>query len=307
MSPLNPPTSRPETPPHHPIFGISLPIPCIEGTIAAILPHEKLLYINQLSSGKSFNNRIYFLAVERSRLSTPAPVQVQELVLKVNGRFFGPEKIQNEVSCLKILAKCCADLPVPRVVAWSEDGQTVTIPSGPSIDSHATRRIELASADDGGGAQQPGWILMTRFPGELADLPSMGGAAMVSVGAQLAEMVASWRFHVPATYHCGNLLFRSGFSADDTSDADFDFNRGNAVSKDVSDTLVVRGLLGDGIPPSGPIRSVVELHQVRLQSKLHELQTSSTYAPSRALVPLISEFITESLPKLFEPDDNTLP
>ncbi len=68
-----------------------------------------------LSRGRSFNNRIYF---PQLRLGSPDSEgqglrEDLELVLKVNGRYFGADKIQNEVGCLWLLEKYCSRVPAP--------------------------------------------------------------------------------------------------------------------------------------------------------------------------------------------------
>ncbi|KAK0647091.1 hypothetical protein B0T16DRAFT_429666 [Cercophora newfieldiana] len=292
---MPPESTRPGTPPHHPIFGVTLSRSHIEAIFAALYPQSELLSVSQLESGKSFNNRIYFLSLGQSCGSLTTPKETRELLLKVNGRFFGSDKIQNEVACLRILEQYCPELPVPRVIAWSEDGRTITIPSWD--DNYAThKKLPIPLEDE--SAQHPGWILMTRLPGEAVSSLTLDDTAMSSIGAQLAEMVAAWRLNVPHTNNCGNLLF---YPSDivGPSNIDIDLGHEDARPAGVADAFIVRGLLGDGIPPSKPITSVLELHRIRFQAKLHELQTVSTFAPNRELVPEISNFITTSLTKLF--------
>ena len=297
--------SRPGTPPHHPTFGVSLPQEYIQDTIAILYPNGKLRSIEQLPTGKSFNNRIYFVSVDASSHPVPGPrADVQNLVLKVNGRFFGAHKIQNEVACLGILERYCPELPVPRVVAWSEDGSIIQTKmaseGGPPV--HA--QPDLSSAR----GRHPGWILMTRLPGEpfssVIDTVRDGEAVQASVGQQLAEIVASWRTKVPPARHCGNILI---VPRDGKKDAKTEAGESTELDDvpeltgSVPRKLAIRGLLGDGIPPSQtPISSVLDLHRVRFRAKLRELETVDTYAPNRgALVPLVSHFIAETLPHLF--------
>jgi len=289
------PVPRPGTPPHHPIFGVRLARPHIDSIFGALYPYSKLLSVSQLESGKSYNNRIYSLSVGQPSTSSTAPPETRELILKVNGRFFGSDKIQNEVACLRILDQYCSHLPVPRIIAWSDDGRTITIPSW---DEDYTSRQKVPIPIEDKSAQQPGWILMTRLPGEAVSSLTLDDTAMSSIGAQLAEMVTSWRLNVPHTSYCGNLLFHSSDS-DNASIVDFDLRHEEARPAGAGDAFIVRGLLGDGIPPSDPITSVLDLHRIRLQAKLRELQTSNTYAPNRDLAPQISDFITNSLPKLY--------
>ncbi|KAK4444212.1 kinase-like domain-containing protein [Podospora aff. communis PSN243] len=296
---------RPGTPPHHPIFGVKLPISHIEAIFAAIYPHRTLLSVSQLPSGRSFNNRIYFLSIARSNetsgASPGAPGDVLQLVLKVNGRFFGPDKIQNEVSCLRILEQYCPDVPVPRIIAWSENGRTIAMPS--SDEDYGTRQdVPIPLGDN--STLHPGWILMTRMPGEPISSLTLDGPAMSSIGAQLADMVASWRRNIPHTSNCGNLLFSSSSLAD-PSNVDIDLGHEDARPSGPTDAFIVRGLLGDGIAPGLPISSTLDLHRIRLEHKLQELNTNTTYAPNRDLVPTLSEFVLHTLPRLFPANHNS--
>lgn len=290
-------TPRPGTPPHHPIAGVSLPTSFIETIFKAVYPDSDPPTIEQLPSGRSYNNRIYFLTVPETPSTPP-----KRLVLKVNGRFFGPAKIQNEVACLRILQRYCPDLPVPRVIAWATSGRTVTFPS--DADKLPKHPIPLPVEGD---SQHPGWILMTRVPGEpLSSVSLTDSKVMDAVGAQLADMVATWRTKVPQSRHCGNLIFRPVNAVNyPEPDVDLRHNPTHWASSSQADDLMVRGLLGDDITRTDPISSVPKLHRVILQAKLHELQTKEIYAytANRELAPAISEFITNTLPKVFR--DNT--
>ena len=82
------------------------------------LPGTKVLSIQPLEWVKSFNNRICFIKLSQSD-SDPS-LLIEEVVLKLSGRFFGPEKVQNEVACLYLLEKHCPSVPTPRVLAWAD-------------------------------------------------------------------------------------------------------------------------------------------------------------------------------------------
>jgi len=45
--------------------------------------------------------------------------------------------------------------------------------------------------------------------------------------------------------------------------------------------------------------SVFDLHRIRLETNLRELETNNTFTPNRDLAPEVSHFITNTLPKLF--------
>lgn len=145
----------PATPPHHPTYNIHLSLPSVQKICTSVFPSSILnnLSIRTLPHGGSFNNRIYFLSFQSEELH----------VLKLNGRFFGIDKVQNEVSCMLLLEKCCPEIPVPRVVAWSEDGEEIVVRDG-----NATRvgigYVNTKSNDSDGGKGK-GWILMTCLPG----------------------------------------------------------------------------------------------------------------------------------------------
>ncbi|KAK1758880.1 kinase-like domain protein [Echria macrotheca] len=272
-----PERSRSPTPPHHPIHGVSLPEAHIEKIAEIVFPGREAINIRQLESGKSFNNRIYYLDF---------PGELQNnlgCVLKVNGRFFGADKIQNEVSCLNILGQYCPDIPSPSVVAWSEDGTTVAIPGHPPV-----------RLDEDVAPSSPGWILMTRVPGSPVSDLQLNDDDMTSICEQLADMVAQWRLRIPPQTYCGNLTFHSGPS--ESADIRLDIDPENSHG---SHTLAVRGLVDGAIRLSEPIASEVQLHRIRLEAKLCELNTDETYSPNRRLAPEICEFIEKTLPRLF--------
>ncbi|KAK5658113.1 hypothetical protein OQA88_2669 [Cercophora sp. LCS_1] len=222
--------------------------------------------IQQLESGNSFNNRIYFVTVNSG----------EQYVLKVNGRFFGAEKIQNEVCCLNVLQRWCPYIPSPRVVAWSEDGLTV-----------ATHKEEPICIDDNTAPASPGWILMTRVPGDPVSSLTLSSQDMASIGMQLANLIATWRSDIPTMPYCGNLVFRSGA-------ADIDL----AIHSNY-DRVSIRGLVDGDIRLADPISTSLQLQEVRLRAKLADLETNETYAPNRLVGPLVMKFMRETLPRLF--------
>ncbi|PHH84876.1 hypothetical protein CDD83_1241 [Cordyceps sp. RAO-2017] len=277
------------TPPHHPTAGVRLRSDQIRDIVRAAVPGAELISVTPLPSGRSFNNRIYFLAL-RHRPSglDPRPLEeeeeeqpLHEAVLKVNGRFFGGLKVQNEVACLLLLHRHCPHLPVPRALAWSEDGLAVTrapvpLRAASPPDAAAFERATTQATGHGG------WILMTRLPGEPLtsvslddDDPEEAGAG---VAAQLADMVATWRHQIPAQRHCGNVgLGRAGHG---------------------TDGLEIRGFLADGIESAEPVAGVNAFYRLRLADRLHELESAETYAPNRRLAAPLRAFMAETLPHL---------
>lgn len=110
--------------------------------------------IEQLPSGKSFNNRIYYVDIHTKlrsgeeslvcsdasdtgddepleRITSRRTPATTSYALKVIGRGFDARKIQNEIACLLLLEKYCPSMTVPRVLSWSEDGERVQTRSDP--------------------------------------------------------------------------------------------------------------------------------------------------------------------------------
>ena len=103
------PVGRSSTPPLYPKYGVHFSEAQITTIVQQSLQNTSLqLSISTLLSDQSFNNRIYFIDFSN---------EAGQYVLKVNGRFFGGAKIENEVCCLLLLNQFCPELPVPRVVS----------------------------------------------------------------------------------------------------------------------------------------------------------------------------------------------
>ena len=101
------------TPPTHPIYNIKFSRAKITYIISRIFPDREIGLIEQLETGKHFNNRIYYI-----KLNASANLEPTDLVLKISGRGFGPRKIQNEVRSLFLLEHYCPDVSSPKVHAW---------------------------------------------------------------------------------------------------------------------------------------------------------------------------------------------
>ena len=293
------PTTRPTTPPHIPIFGVAVKSTYVSEVITAAFPNHTLESITELPFGQSWNNRLYFLSVAppSATAASASPPEPLKWVLKVNGRFFGHEKVQNEVSCLKLVEKYCKEVSAPRVVAWSLDGASITVPTSRETVTDGERTAKISS--DGNSKQQPPWIIMTQLPGDRAASFSLDNRAMASVGSQLADIVASLRTNIPKARQCGNILFGPGRAA--AEDAELLNKQRISTDEESSiDGLRIRGLLGDGIQLGDreSISSALELHATRLRDKLRLLQTEDVHRPNRELVPLITHFLTETLPTL---------
>ncbi|KAI9038152.1 uncharacterized protein KD926_011287 [Aspergillus affinis] len=120
--------------------------------------------LSRLQHGKSFNNRIYFFKIyvpDNLLLHGLINGAVNELVLKLNGKFFDQTKSENEVSCLSLLEHFVPDIPAPRVLAWSDNKNSV-VHKLTGAGTLATTELEIDSEADG---QLQGWILMARLAG----------------------------------------------------------------------------------------------------------------------------------------------
>lgn len=249
---------RPVTPPHHPTAGVSITREEIECIGQHAFPGHQIVSLMQIQSGKSYNNRIYFLTLQDGE-------QQRRLVLKVNGRLWGASKVSNEVACLHLLSKHCPTIPVPEVVGWSEDGLEAIFSTG-----SGGKRTLVAPV----GSSHGGWILMTALPGRpLADL-DLDENTLTSVSRQLGDIVACWRKSIPAQLECGNI----------------------SLGPDAS--LRIRHNIQDGMYFDGPVTSSGEFEQVKLNKNIEKLKTDATYAPNRHLVKELDTFVAEDLPSL---------
>ena len=286
----------PTTPPHHPTYNVRFSKTTLSSIVSHSLPGTRLESAEQLESGKSFNNRIYFLKVTSASGSdsTSGLYQIpaeQETVLKVSGQFFGPEKVQNEVSCLLLLEKYCPIVPAPRVLAWSEGGSTLR---------RVSRSESLAAVDltfhvqenTDPGVSGPGWILMSRRPGRplrRADLEEGHGHEIVK---QLAQSMAQWRQRLPPSSHIGN------FKHEPAINSLFPHEIYESFSGNVP-RIHVDGLVLCHYVPPGHISTCLDYYKVKLEDQLMKLETEPVFAARRDEVsPLVRSFIQDVLPKL---------
>ncbi|KAG8409539.1 hypothetical protein J3459_017366 [Metarhizium acridum] len=144
---------RLQTPPHQPNAGVAMSREEMEAIVDSAFPQSKLTNVSAVSTCDSFNNRIYFLQADNT---------TEEVVLKINGRYFGPAKVQNEVACLRQSEKHCPQIPSPRVLAWSEDGQAAIFTT-----PYTTGQIDdvRAAAQQNDAHRHGGWIVTTKVPG----------------------------------------------------------------------------------------------------------------------------------------------
>ncbi|KAL4907188.1 hypothetical protein BDW74DRAFT_175970 [Aspergillus multicolor] len=149
---------RQTTPETHPPHGVYLSNNTITSIINSLIPGCNILYIEPLEHGKSFNNRIYFLKISvpnELRLHGLKSGATNDLVLKLNGKFFDQTKSQNEVACLSLLEAYVPDIVAPRVLAWSDSKNVVvTRLTGAGRGSPATKELDVNIHSDADGQLQ---------------------------------------------------------------------------------------------------------------------------------------------------------
>lgn len=276
------------TPPHHPIHGVHVAQSTIDQIIRTF-PNAQLASTTPLERGKSYNNRIYFLTISKSGPCSLFQGEEAdcEVVLKANGRFFGADKIQNEVGFLRLLQQYCPRIPTPRVLAWSENGEDMVT----SLPVAGEAKRTALSVDD---KQHGGWILMSRVKGtSMSDL-DLDEETMARLMVDLADIVAEWRTTTPAQKYVGSLRF---CDSEDMKGEEPDIQLGEAGTASGLD-MVVRGILIDGIKFTHPVLDPAEYHAIKIREKMRELQTSNTYARNRTLVPKLEAFVNDTLPRL---------
>ncbi|RMD43538.1 hypothetical protein DV735_g1534, partial [Chaetothyriales sp. CBS 134920] len=223
--------------------------------------------------GFSIGSPIYSLEIapNPSPPSFSGTVKAFHAMLKVCGRAFNHTKIQNEVAALFLLARYCPSVPVPQVIAWSEDGVTISTFHQPIPDSSGL-------ADE---KPRP-WILVSQPPGrplKTADLDSVAGPAIL---AQVAQHNAAWRRYIPSLPVFGNVRFRSSSSPP------------NALPP--HETLNIDGFLLCHRPVPGPVTTTLDYYMAMLKDQIHKVMSSRPYDDVRCdLVPLVAEFIERDL------------
>ena len=210
---------RSTTPPNFPTFGVDLAPSSIKNVLAITSPGKALLSSDRLDSSRSFNNRIYFLHLEQEenindKSSTKRNGALDIQVMKIPGRFFGANKIQNEVACLLLLEQHCPKIPVPRVLAYSEDGGEIVALRREGIGSPSPSAERYQHPPVGDDAVPRGWILMTRCPGRPLQANDIAGSSGTEVLKELAQYVAEWRQSLPAVHQIGNLSLDQSESED---------------------------------------------------------------------------------------------
>ncbi|KAL9564605.1 hypothetical protein ACKAV7_011057 [Fusarium commune] len=274
---------RPSTPPHHPNFGVCKSRESIDRLVRHILPDTTHIEVEALPSLKSFNNRIYYIKCHREFQTGNDAAHIDELVLKINGRGFGSEKIQNEVSCLRLLEHFCPEIPAPRAIAWSQDGL--------AIDTKDAQRGEmnLNAVDE----TPSGWILMTKVPGNPIDLSAFSYDDKFHLVTELADHVTNWRRNVPPQSFAGNIFFHQMDNLD--CHPDIKIPRSDNM-REVQ--LLIRGMLGEELHCQDSITSLAEYYKLRIQNKMKTLAMNETFAPNRDLMQPLERFIRQVLPTI---------
>jgi hypothetical protein len=282
------------TPETHPTQGVYFSSESIISIIHFLVPGCNILAIDPLEHGKSFNNRIYFLKIyvpDDLLLHGLKNGAVNELVLKLNGKFFDQTKSENEVSCLSLLEYFLPEIPSPRVLAWS-DSKNFVIHKLTVAGTLATKKLDINSKADG---QVRGWILMTRLPGVPMSTLNLDRDKLKVLGEQLADMVYCWRQSLPAWTTAGNL--ECGLPHGKKQDTN---------SLEVAGLRIASSsnMPGFGVEVLEPIISHLQYYRVKLETRLQNLQTLDIFAANRHLIPPIREFIAIQLPKLGISNEN---
>ncbi|RMZ80243.1 hypothetical protein DV738_g2754, partial [Chaetothyriales sp. CBS 135597] len=260
---------RVSTPRHDPAYVSPARINYI---VSSLFPNYSAK-VTDPARGFSVGSRIYSLEIapNQTPASSSGTNKTLNAVLKVCGRTFNHTKIQNEVAALFLLGRYCPSVPAPQVIAWSEDGVTISTFNKPIPDSSAL------------GDEKPRpWILVTQPPGrplKTADLDSAAGPAII---AQIAQHNASWRRSIPSLPVFGNIRFRSSSIPPN--------------SLPPHETLSIDGFLLCHRPVPGPITTTLDYYMCMLKDQIHKVMSSRPYDDVRCdLVPLVAEFIERDL------------
>jgi hypothetical protein len=247
--------------------------------------------VTPLPHGKSFNNKIYYLNLKFPRghnfqgLSSSEDV---ELVLKVNGRFFGPAKVQNEVACLCILQESSLDSPTPRVIAWSDDGRKI----GRFVSPRGKTEEITQHLRDTGVATKHGWILMTKLKGDPISVDKPSQEELQRHGTQLADIVSTWRQYCLPSDCCGNISIMDEDQAGPTT---FKITPSPLSGLPMA---IGTSILGGDLELSSPVSNVYDYFRLKLEGRLEKLNTLEPLKANQHLISDIRNFIDKTLPHL---------
>ena len=276
------------TPPGHPLHGLELSDETISKIVAQAL-RVPLAYISvsRLPHGQSFNNRIYFIDVEG------VSGHHHSYVLKVNGKYFDAQKIENEVACLLALDHFCPELPVPKVVAWSLNGSDIAKRNLLSQEGNMPDvGLEYGNITSNEADALPGWILMTKLPGKVLDLLNLGNDETSHMVKQIASILLSWRRNISKSMSAGDLRLHA--PSPETADRTYyypSFHFGHSIYN--------YGVVGSANSSTTPMSSVQEFWESEIRSQMKRLGDMEIFAPNRETVlPLMERFLEDVLPKL---------
>ncbi|OAG37346.1 hypothetical protein AYO21_08423 [Fonsecaea monophora] len=307
--------ATPRSNPNYDVYFSDEKIKTVVERCLPVVKREQMI-IEHLPSGKSFNNRIYFVNLtEPVRTSRPewkgnevdvtkttTQIQSSFLVLKIAGHPFGRNKVQNEVASLLLLEKHCSSMPAPKLLAWSDDGKKVRTPQYPRgfRDTEPKNIPVLAlKAEDGTPIEDvrkdtegQGWILMTREPGRPLHPDELLGDAGDELMRQIAAYVATWRNDMPPAKAIGNLRIVGSNSTPQPAAVLYD----KAILPGYE--VHIDGLITNNSPPS-PLTTSEKYHAFVLKNSLKRLKDGKLYDhTSDEVHELVKRMADQTLPKL---------
>lgn len=273
------------TPPNWPIHNVGLTDEQLSDIIAKVYTGSALSKKTQLGKKKSFNNRIYFVQIEHQAPEDELP---DEVVIKVNGRFFGSSKVQNEVASLVLLQQHCSKVPAPRVLAWSEDGSKICAIRNGVFAVLYDDVIETDGVPTRTCAH--GWIMITKLPGRILQSDDLSSKNQGLV-EELADIVASWRADIPHRTVVSNLALQpAGYTSS------------NALH---GLELMSGGLILCETQPPSPIRSSAAYYTNLLSDQMHKVDTKQVFDFVRSrLLKRLQSFRESLLPHLLHSDSH---
>ncbi len=186
-----------------------------------VYPDHNVTNIKQLQSGKSYNNRVYFIDIAHAQRQADQNHGASGLVLKLAGHYFDHRKIENELGCLLLLKKHCPDLPIPEAVAWSANGRGIETVDG-----------RILEAEEGIPFSDHAWILESRLRGRVLTVADLDSGYGDSILQQVAEYVTMWRTQVPESPLWGNLRIQAVQQSQEPSAAFADLIPGKTFAVD---------------------------------------------------------------------------
>lgn len=306
------------TPRTNPNYDIYFSDEKIKTVVQRCLPHvgKDKMNIEHLPSGKSFNNRIYFINLSEPVLNTrpewtnsgvevtKSTTQIQSsfLVLKIAGHPFGKNKVQNEVACLLLFEKYCPSVPCPKLIAWSDDGKKIRTPEYPRgfRDTEVKNVPVLAiQAEDGVPVEDvrketegQGWMLVTREPGRPVTEEDLSGKAGDQLMRQIGGYVATWRKNLPPAPAAGNLRIVTSNARPAPSGMLYD----KAILP--GHEVHIEGLIINSTPPA-PLTTVENYVAFALKGEIKRLAEERMFGPlTDEMYDITKTFLDDVLRKL---------